>query len=168
MKTDTCDKCKATIVWAKSKKTGSNMMFDAVTGNGGFHKWSLFDDDGVLKAEYVRDGDELFYSSHFDTCEAKEGGGPHRQAQTTRAATSSPRPAASSPRAAPARLQAPSATVTARPPLSAVEVTVTFGDLIFSGTCRLVPVTHREVSDADDSPEAMEEGLVQDEGIPDL
>ena len=141
MKITECNKCKEAVIWAKSKKTGSNMMFDAEPGGTtSYHKWQLFEDEGVIKAEFVGGGGDDLRSSHFDTCSAKDGGGPKRQAsETRRAAPETTRRATAEPTVF--------RSVTVEP--GALEVTVRFGNMTYVGTCRL----ETQKSDADDSVE---------------
>jgi len=127
-----CNKCKEAVIWAKSKKSGANMMFNEESGGtSADHKWQLFDDEGVLKAEFVGGGGDDLRSSHFDTCPAKDGGTERRAA-----AEPARRPAVSSARPAQA-IKFESATIE---PGSAL-VTIRFGNLVYSGECRLVSET---------------------------
>ena len=141
MKIAECNKCKQAVYWAKSKKTGSNMMFDVEPGTSTLHKWQLFDDEGVLKAEFVGGGGDDLRSSHFDTCPAKDGGGTRRQAAETRRSAEPAR------RAAPEPVRRGEAPVVRFESVSlepdSIAVTLEFRGLVFVGICK-PPAGHQK------------------------
>lgn len=145
-KTAECRDCHEEVVWAKFTKKGasspSNMMFDPEPTHGEDAKWILQQDGKEIKATFggTRDDGSERWTNHFDTCPAKEG-----RPERPKAAPQNARPAAS--------------VAAQRKGVAAVEVTVTFGDLIFSGTCTLVP--HPAVTKAEapaDDPDAFDPG----------
>lgn len=118
-------------------------MFDPEPDQGEHAKWILFEQEKKTVAKFGGTSEtEQRWASHFDTCPAADGGGTHRQAASARRQEAgsdrrAPEASARRPEPAPARV-APQVAAN-RKSLTAVEVTVTFGDLIFSGTCTLVP-----------------------------
>lgn len=143
MQTSQCRKCDLPVVWAKSAK-GSNMMFDAepldpttaTVEELEEAKWVLTEKDGVTHAKFGPRHDGPRWTSHFDTCEVAEGRGPKTQASVAR------KFAASAADAKPA--------VTVKPKGASLQVTVLFGDILFSGTCYVVPKEPEAFAPADE------------------
>lgn len=126
MRTSDCRDCGLPVVWASNKKTGKKMPFDLEPDDTDAAKFVLTEEAGVVYSEFRPpngDGDPR-YLSHFDTCEVKAGRGPKTRASEAR--------------------KAPAVTVAAKGP--SVEVTVLMGDVLFSGTCYLVPKEEPEES----------------------